>query len=456
MADLELLLREYGETFDERCPSVEADEIVPRSEGAPVSSAPRRSRWRLVAAAVVLLVVGSVVAIAMQPDDGPDVKVDQAPETVDSTPAPIEPSALVDPDTWSVAARISPELLEELIAATADGTDGVIESIDDIAALIRENSNAVEVLVVDADVSSWTAAMGETGAFGCDPTCVPGVVVWTDAFDGEGTETVLGMFLSSWWIGVPDGDVIISPVVEAEAVAVAEQRLDQVREELDTYLTAIRQPPREPRFDTSPLGSEQLIEAVPSAPLPEDDRFLDFGCPDPTDGCAGFASRAVDDDVVAYVVHLDTEANVDPLTATIDRAVLRVLGGTEPGPSPARINLFLRRAFDDRAPIGGWWGAVELFGHLADPLAGDRYLITAGARWADGVAAVAMGGLSTRVAVVATDLPDGTPVWQRPVQGIVMFTARVPETGALDLPEWQWGAPLVGYDADGNELFREE
>ena len=62
-----------------------------------------------------------------------------------------------------------------------------------------------------------------------------------------------------------------------------------------------------------------------------------------------------------------------------------------------------------------------------------------------------IGGLPSTVAVVATELPDGTRLWQRPVSGIAFFTAN----GSFEfLMAEAGGAPsLVGYDASGVQIF---
>jgi hypothetical protein len=61
-----------------------------------------------------------------------------------------------------------------------------------------------------------------------------------------------------------------------------------------------------------------------------------------------------------------------------------------------------------------------------------------------------IGGLPSTVAVVATELPDGTRLWQRPVSGIAFFTAN----GSFEFLMAEAGAPpLFGYDASGVQIF---
>lgn len=78
-----------------------------------------------------------------------------------------------------------------------------------------------------------------------------------------------------------------------------------------------------------------------------------------------------------------------------------------------------------------------------------------------------LAGLPLEAAVVATELADGTPVWQRPVDGMVLIVdepGSLPERfrpfydqdGLTDLEEMAPANPFAILDAAGNEIMRVE
>lgn len=78
-----------------------------------------------------------------------------------------------------------------------------------------------------------------------------------------------------------------------------------------------------------------------------------------------------------------------------------------------------------------------------------------------------LAGLPLDAAVAATQLADGTPVWQRPVDGMVLivdepgslpdrFAPFYDQDGLADLEDMAPANPFVVYDAAGNEIVRIE
>ena len=404
------------------------------------------------AAAVILIALFDVFSGS---EDGSPIDTVDTPEVERPTPTVSAPAVAVPEgrshETWSIAARVTDEHLERLIAETVDRTNA-ITSVEDIATGIRDSSPAVGVVVVDGDPSSWTAAMGEAGpAFGCDPSCLPGLVVWTDGFDERGTEYIAGNLLSAWWYGFAADDVLLSPQATAEAVAVAAQRQRYVTDQVADYVAVTDQPPPEPRFDTAQLGTEQVVAAAPEAPPPSG-----FAGPLPEDR---WFARMTGDDILAYVVLADPALPPDPLI-TIDPGVLPLVDSTVDRSGDYLIDFYLRR--DGHEATGGETTARDLLSWTrffgpdpTDPADGPGGLwLFASAFWDDGVAAAAWSGLPPEVAAVAIELPDGTPVWQRPTRGIVIFSTQIPDVDGVNPDEWTWETEVIWFDADGNEIFR--
>ena len=381
----------------------------------------RRSGWLagVAAAVVVLISIGAVVWLIRG-----DGEVPPADE-----PAP---PSLIGPGAWDLAVTLPADLF-----LTADFP---YESIDDIVTGLESIDGVVEVAVVQGSRDDWTNLLGAEGAgIGCSPQCEQGVVVVAETI--EGLEETARVFFGFGW-EVPSSEINLSPSASTRLAELGAARV----EHLTSYIDAVAgQTGPEPMFDTDGLGTEQVLVAIDASEVPPP------GHPEPVEV---FRPQAL----VVKITGTGVGAFLQyPEPATLDSTDAIEFDLAPGGLSPDDLRFGLVGFCGCEVPASGELGAsgisIPLF--LLDPTEGlMSHELRSDIYWrifSERGFAFGIAGLPSTVAVVATELSDGTRLWQRPVSGIAFFTAN----GSFEFPFAEaGGAPsLVGYDAAGNQIF---
>jgi hypothetical protein len=395
--DLRTQLAEYGRYHQAEQPPVDVTEIIaPLGPVLPIplETPPRHNRrrvWIAAAAAVmVLMVVGGVAWLSQF-----NSQVEPVDQQTVTTVQPGELSGTVGvlgPGAWSVAATFTDNAVsEELLRGTAEELrtwPGVLE-----VALARDAAGWLELTGLDA---------AECGEGSTEPPCGVGLVALVATPQMALTQVRL----------------------ESELEMAAITATDVPEAFVDGYVAAARRTPApELRFDATSLGTE--------VPLEGPDADAGNMCSVPGPSCLVSVLVANDGLVVQAGLVRYGDGNVS--------LEVEILGGNGWGGSGSTItDLFI-----DGNGRGGVLTnldhasaqSTDLLGHVSR-----------------GRAIYVIAGLPLDASAVTLQLADGTPVWQRPVAGMVLLVDR-PGTASVDEDT---GARATNrftvLDADGAEI----
>ncbi len=418
-------VRAYAEFLDSTLPVLDAeDAMVERLGDVPVRLLRERTLkpavpgwvWAAGAAAVTIIVGILAVVLLRLADEQADV----------IQPAP---PSLIGPGAWDLAVTLPPDffLVENVPYASIGDIVTALESIDGV----------VEVAEVQGLRDDWTDLIGAEGRdIGCSPQCEQGVVVVAETM--EDLEETARVFFGFGW-RVPSSEINLSP---SASTGLAELGAARVKY-LTSYIeTVAGQTGPEPMFDTDALGTEQVLVAIGASEVPRP------GHPEPVEP---FRPQALVVEITGTGVGAFLQYP-EPTTLESTDAV-----GFLSGLSLDDLRFELVGFCGCEVPASGELGAggtsIPLFS--LDPTEGlMSYELTSDIHWrifSESGFGFGIGGLPSTVAVVATELPDGTRLWQRPVSGIAFFTAN----GSVEflMAEAGGAPPLVGYDASGVQIF---
>ena len=420
---------QYVDYLDEIAPPITVEELEGMVGRVPLRSVPRRPArdriavpgwaWALVAFAVTIIIVVVGLVLFSPADDGPDV----------IQPAP---PSLIGPGAWDLAVTLPPALF------LADNAP--YESMGDIVAALESIDGVAEVAMIRALRDDWTGLIGAEGAdIGCSPQCEQGVVVVAETI--EDLEKTARVFFGWEW-KVPSSEINFSSSASTGLAEIGTARIQH----LTSYLDSVSgQTGPEPKFDTDTLGTEQVLVAVDASEVPP-------GPPEEPFRPQSLAVKIAGTEIGAFLGY------PEPATLQSTDAVEYDIAPSGSNPQDLRLAL---QAFcgceggeldGERVEYSASGTSIPLGLDLSlDPAAGLMgYQLDAGIQW-EGRAGFGIGGLPITVAVVATELPDGTRLWQRPVSGIAFFTAADSFEG---FPEVEPDTPsLVFYGAAGNQIF---
>ncbi len=426
--DMDQQVRAYAEFLDSTLPVLDAeDAMVERLGDVPVRLLRERTLkpavpgwvWAAGAAAVTIIVGILAVVLLRLADEQADV----------IQPAP---PSLIGPGAWDLAVTLPPDffLVENVPYASIGDIVTALESIDGV----------VEVAEVQGLRDDWTDLIGAEGRdIGCSPQCEQGVVVVAETM--EDLEETARVFFGFDW-RVPSSEINLSP---SASTGLAELGAARVKY-LTSYIeTVAGQTSPEPMFDTDALGTEQVLVAIDASEVPPP------GHPEPVEP---FRPQALVVEITGTGVGAFLQYP-EPTTLESTDAIEFDLAPGGLSPDDLRFELvgFCGCEVPASGELGGGGTSIPLFsldpteGLMSHELRSDIYWRI----FSESGFGFGIGGLPSTVAVVATELPDGTRLWQRPVSGIAFFTAN----GSFEfLFAEAGGAPsLVGYDASGVQIF---